>query len=1055
LNLTFYLFSLSLVGLALFPPVLFHFTPALFYSLLVLAGLSAPHRKPQLWIAGGILVGLPILMTAGMSDVGALGGLPWLGLGLMAFAAAQGFLPDETQRKKFALLLAFLILAEFMLGALEAFSWLPALRGSASGSLAFVADQGRPAGTFLNPNVCASFLILTLPLLAEFSVAESGQMRWFFGLCLGTGVALLALTRSMAALASAAMALMLCAPVLKRRGRLAALASVLALLVLTVWKRGFSLASEGGKAALLGRLDLWRPAWEAGKKASWFGYGPGLTEWPYRQAQAQLKLGYGRYPHDLILQWLLMVGLVGTLAGLAWLVLLLIRLFRRASDTPVRGNAGMLVGFVACGLHSLFDVNAHMPEVWLMMLAFAGGVIGSRVGGVEGSRGGGVAKDLLRPLASSSPRTWTVAVILGLTLMYRGGLMDWQMVLGAALSAILVGMHRWKGGDLKPADSLERLAFVGLAYLGLACFWSVDFQTSLEQFIFLSVLLLVWMSLRRQTSLKAESLASVLLTGVVLLVGVIFVSGRSITTGIHEGISNAVRPWFPNVNLLAGLTVLLLCIAFSNLWRPGAKILKVAVLTLLATFLFLSGSRGAALSFAAAACWSGLRLLQNRQKKTAAVVLLFVVLAVGLLWTLPGGVGSRAADPYLYHRLEIWARSWQLWKQQFWQGWGPGTYLQVYDRARIAIPLSAVNPIARYHFFADHAHNEWLQWGLEGGIGAVLITLAFVGIVLIGWLKDRQATRFQIALEAGLVGVLAHSLVDFNLHTPVILAVSVFWLALRNPLSVQSSSGGRAPINLGVLPPTRRDPPLHKIWLGWGILFALAMCLALANRTWNVLKQPDLQLREVFRQSWRGSALAPMDSRFLTFRAQAWQRQAMGARDATALRPAMEAFQQATLLTPDSTPAHEAYGDFLASLSGLNAEIPDPIGSVDRRWPLAGTADSRQTVIQMALEEYRAAEACSPDYYVLRLKEARLLLNHGRLDAAEQALDVTLTLEPNCARAWEWQGRLAGQRGDQAALNQALGRLQEIEKLQVLKTDSYESGLLEADWDWIHKQKAG
>jgi hypothetical protein len=102
----------------------------------------------------------------------------------------------------------------------------------------------------------------------------------------------------------------------------------------------------------------------------------------------------------------------------------------------------------------------------------------------------------------------------------------------------------------------------------------------------------------------------------------------------------------------------------------------------------------------------------------------------------------------------------------FWPwGAGWGTYVAVYPRFR---PMG-------FDGIADYAHNDYAQLLFDGGIFAVLLAAAFL------WLAGNRAVlltrsallhrlnRDQMACALcglGLLGLLLHSLVDFNMHIP-------------------------------------------------------------------------------------------------------------------------------------------------------------------------------------------------------------------------------------------------------------------------------------------------
>ena len=95
-------------------------------------------------------------------------------------------------------------------------------------------------------------------------------------------------------------------------------------------------------------------------------------------------------------------------------------------------------------------------------------------------------------------------------------------------------------------------------------------------------------------------------------------------------------------------------------------------------------------------------------------------------------------------------------------GWGLGTFADVYPQYKSFYR----------NFYLDEAHNDYLQLLIEVGAAGFIIMIWFL------WLVFRSAAKKMrnwptdingaVALSAvlGIVGILAHSLVDFNLQVP-------------------------------------------------------------------------------------------------------------------------------------------------------------------------------------------------------------------------------------------------------------------------------------------------
>jgi hypothetical protein len=122
--------------------------------------------------------------------------------------------------------------------------------------------------------------------------------------------------------------------------------------------------------------------------------------------------------------------------------------------------------------------------------------------------------------------------------------------------------------------------------------------------------------------------------------------------------------------------------------------------------------------------------------------------------------------------------------QVFWPwGAGWGTYAAVYPRFQ---PL-AIEGIA------DYAHQDYAQMLLEGGVFAVLLLATCLwlagsrAVALLGSaLRHRRLNHEDMGSALcglGLLGLLLHSLVEFNMHIPAnaILGALLAGAYLRSP----------------------------------------------------------------------------------------------------------------------------------------------------------------------------------------------------------------------------------------------------------------------------------
>jgi O-antigen ligase len=189
---------------------------------------------------------------------------------------------------------------------------------------------------------------------------------------------------------------------------------------------------------------------------------------------------------------------------------------------------------------------------------------------------------------------------------------------------------------------------------------------------------------------------------------------------------------------------------------------------LLLGIVFSKSRMGIAAAFIALVCF-GIYLARKTRRRIvlAWVVLLPIVTLAYGVWIGLGPVERRFADVarpgYLNTegRLTIWKDTWTLVRQRPWFGWGPGTFPAVY-------PLARTEPSDLRWM---EAHNDYLQFLCELGIVGFVLFFAplFVLIALLmkkAWRQPYLDGRWEAALAASLIAVLAHCSMEFHLYVP-------------------------------------------------------------------------------------------------------------------------------------------------------------------------------------------------------------------------------------------------------------------------------------------------
>lgn len=247
-------------------------------------------------------------------------------------------------------------------------------------------------------------------------------------------------------------------------------------------------------------------------------------------------------------------------------------------------------------------------------------------------------------------------------------------------------------------------------------------------------------------------------------------------------------------NHLAGFLEMLLPLALAYTLvgreKPLTKIFlgyaALAILAGITVTMSRGGWAGAALGLAFL-CGA---LLSHRTYRLPAMALLIVMVGGGIFMAtqtpfFKGRINQTFVDGKveMSTRYEMWNAAVRMWRDHFWVGVGPGHYDFRFRTYRP--PSVQLRP--------DRAHNDYLNaladWGIIGAglIGAVLVALGH-GVVKI-WNNVRRGDgdfssglsnkfAFVIGSVAGLLALMAHSVVDFNLHIPANAILAVSLLAL-------------------------------------------------------------------------------------------------------------------------------------------------------------------------------------------------------------------------------------------------------------------------------------
>lgn len=374
----------------------------------------------------------------------------------------------------------------------------------------------------------------------------------------------------------------------------------------------------------------------------------------------------------------------------------------------------------------------------------------------------------------------------------------WPPICWAVVAFTLYAIIRYRGSDVEYVSRQELLRV--LVYAGL----------------FFAIL----NNLHRQESIRIISFTLVFLAMAISFYAVFqFFTGSDrvwFSDGNYRGRASGT---YISPNHLAGFLEMVLPLALAHTLvgreRALTKILLGYAALVLMAGIVVSASRGSWVSTVLALVFFCGTLLSHRNHRLPALALLVVLMVSGgVMVTRTDFFKARfhqAAGPGkvdLNTRYDMWSAAVRLWKDHFWTGAGPGHY---------DVRWSAYRP-ASVQLRADRAHNDYLNtladWGVVGA-GLILAALGALAVgVIMTWKQVRRGENdfrsnlsnkfaFVLGASCGLLALLVHSMVDFNLQIPAnaILAVSLmallsaqvrfaterFWFSARMPGKIGAS----------------------------------------------------------------------------------------------------------------------------------------------------------------------------------------------------------------------------------------------------------------------------
>ena len=502
----------------------------------------------------------------------------------------------------------------------------------------------------------------------------------------------------------------------------------------------------------------------------------------------------------------------------------------------------------------------------------------------------------------------------------------------------------------------------------------------------------------------------------VMLIMVLMALGESLWTIWQGAVWSAVRPsgTFFNPNFLAGyLTVswaILLSIAVYGhrknalwfqpamspaLWWTGVG----SALGILLVAITLTQSRGGMVAWLAATVC----ILTARYGWKVAGTGAAMLVLVGLLAPSPlkdRVLAEHEQNPVSYAR-------WQMWQGAIAQmadhPFGIGLGLYQYTYPLYAFPVEG--EIARYGKVAHTPHNDYLQIGVEMGVGALIAFLAGIGLVMRELMQVLQSRLLRwhrsliLGVGGGGIALLVHAALDSSLRESALAIL----LVLCGGLVVSAARVTHR--NTGAV----HVIPIHSR-LVWGISAACLLLLAgvevsrlgMAWLTFDtasrraVAGETDIAIQG-FKQA---IALDPGKSLYHHGLGSVYARAFDASRDKEMFQLAHAEFKEAIELNP----LDSRLLGLLAQLYVSAAQVPS----------VSGRLDEQETLwLRAAVRVYERAVRLAPCSAPYRYEQARLHWMLGERPAAVQQAKEAERLEPNflparalLAQLWVNAGRM-------------------------------------------------
>lgn len=268
--------------------------------------------------------------------------------------------------------------------------------------------------------------------------------------------------------------------------------------------------------------------------------------------------------------------------------------------------------------------------------------------------------------------------------------------------------------------------------------------------------------------------------------------------------SGSANGFFSNRNNFA----MLLCVAIPLIWAMTHKLLRLrkghaalafaaggAMMTVIFTGLAASNSRSGIILGMLALALSTVMVMsapassrRSRRTRFQVLALLGGAMIIGQ-FGMTGILRVAGTDPLTEYRTLISQVSLKAASDYFPVGSGFGTFLAVYGMHE--------TPATMLNTYVNHAHNDWLEMWLEGGVPAAALMLAFVTLFVFQAVRvwnPKGAYAGSVLPRAASIAaliLLLHSLVEFPLRMPALATIFAVLIAIMMAAPVRHPAVAR------------------------------------------------------------------------------------------------------------------------------------------------------------------------------------------------------------------------------------------------------------------------